>query len=86
MRLFGKNLKLSHIQTVPQSQRRPRLILNFSSPTNKEIPSVNDTTDREIALKLIHFGRALSHILNAIWEADPKEGPVRVSKLDVTDT
>ena len=34
----------------------------------------------------MHFGRAFSRILQAIWEADPAEGLVRVSKLDVVDT
>ena len=33
----------------------------------------------------MQFGKAFPHILQAIWEADPAEGPVRVSKLDVTD-
>ena len=33
----------------------------------------------------MQFGRAFPRILQAIWEADPKEGPVQVSKLDVTD-
>ena len=33
----------------------------------------------------MQFGRAFPHILQAIWEADPAEGLVRVSKLDVTD-
>ena len=33
----------------------------------------------------MQFGIAFLHILQAIWEADSKEGPVRVSKLGVTD-
>ena len=33
----------------------------------------------------MQFGRAFPHILQAIWEAVLAEGPVRVSKLDVTD-
>ena len=85
VRLFGEQLKLSRIAAVPQAQRRPRLILNLSAPPDKETPSVNDTTDREIAPESMQFGRAFPRILQAIWEADPAEGPVRVSKLDVTD-
>ena len=34
----------------------------------------------------LQFGRAFPRILQAVWEADPIQGPVRVSKLDVTDT
>ena len=33
----------------------------------------------------MQFGRAFPRSLQAIWEADPKEGSVRVSKLDMTD-
>ena len=41
--------------------------------------------DREIALELIQFGRELPCILQAIYESDPAEVPVRVSKPDVVD-
>ena len=85
VRLSGEKLKLSHIAAVPQAHRRPHLILNLFAPPDKETPSVNDTTDREIAPESMQFGRAFPRILQAIWEADPVEGPVRVSKLDVTD-
>ena len=33
----------------------------------------------------MQFGRSFPRILQAILEADPEEGLVRVSKLDVTD-
>ena len=33
----------------------------------------------------MQIGCELPHILQAIWEADPSEGPVQVSKIDVTD-
>ena len=33
----------------------------------------------------MQFGRAPQNILQAIWEADPEEGLVRVSKIDVID-
>ena len=49
------------------------------------MPSVNDIIDREVAPESMQFGRALPCILQAIWEADPVQGPVQVSKLDVTD-
>ena len=70
---------------VPQAQIRPRLILNLSEPPDKETPSVKITTDREIAPESMQFGRAFPHIIQAIWQADPEEGSVQVSKTDVTD-
>ena len=76
--IFGESLKLSHITAVPQSHHQPRLILNLSENSDKVMPSVNNTTDRDIALEKIHFGRALPHTLNAIWETDPAEGPIGV--------
>ena len=85
VRLFGEQINLSHIAAVQQAQRQLRLILNLSAPPDKETPSVNNTTDREIAPESVQFGRDFPGILQAIWEADPAEGPVRVSKHDVTD-
>ena len=48
VKLFGVKLNISRIAAVPQAQVRPRLILNFSTQSDKETPSVNYTTDREI--------------------------------------
>ena len=39
---------------------------------------------REIAPESMQFGRAFLRIIQAIWEADPEEVLIRVSKLDVT--
>ena len=52
---------------------------------NSDTLSVNETTDRVAALELLQFGRAFPRILQAVCEADPVQGPVRVSTLDVTD-
>ena len=84
--MFREKLKLSRIMGVPQVQRQPCLILlNLSGKPNEGTPSGNDTTDREVAPDSIQFGRAFSCILQAMWEVDPAEGPVRVSKVDVMD-
>ena len=50
VRLFGEKLNLSCIVAVPHAQCWPRLIMNLSAPLDKETPSVNNTTDRQIAL------------------------------------
>ena len=70
---------------MPQAHRRPRLILNLSAQPDSNTLSVNETTDREAAPESLQFGRAFPRILQEVWEADPIQGPVRVSKLDVTD-
>ena len=63
VKLFGDKLKLSRIAAVPQDQCRPRLILNLLAQPNKETPSVDDTTDREISPESTQFGRAFPRIL-----------------------
>ena len=68
---------------MPQANRRPRLILNLLARPDSNTPSVNKTTDREAVPEPLQFGRAFPRILQAVWEADPAQGPVRVSKLDV---
>ena len=80
MRLFGEKLKLSRIAAVPQAHRRLRLILNLLPQPDSNTLSVNETTDREAAPESRQFGRAFPRILQAVWEADPIQGPVRVSK------
>ena len=85
MRLFGERLKLSRIAGVPQAHCRPRLILNLSAQPDSDTLSFNETTNREAAPELLQFGRAFPRILQAVWEANPVQGLVRVSKLDVTN-
>ena len=67
VRIFGGNLKISHIAAVPQAHHRLYLILNLSSESNKGTPSFNDTANREVALESMQFGRAFPRIIQAIW-------------------
>ena len=85
IQLFGERLKPSHIAVVPQAHRCPRLILDLLEQLDSDTLSVNETTDREAAPDSLHFSRALPRKLKTVWEAYPVQGPVRVSKLDVTD-
>ena len=85
IRLCGERLKLYRMAAVPQAHRCPRLILNLFAQPDSDTPSVNETTNREAAPESLQFGWAFPCILRAVWEADPVQGPVRVSKLDVTD-
>ena len=70
---------------VVQANLRLHLILNLSVKPDEGMPSVNNINDRDITPDLIQFGQLLPRILQTIWVADPTKGPVRVSKLDVTD-
>ena len=85
IRLFGENLNISCITAVPQAHCRLRLILNLLSHPESDTSSVNETTDREAALESLQFGRAFPCILQAVWEENPVQGLVWVSKLDITD-
>ena len=85
MRLFGENLKLSRIAAVPQAHLCPRLIINLLAQPDSNTLSVNETTNRETAPELLHLGRASPCILQEVWEADPIQSLVIMSKLNVTD-
>ena len=85
LRVFGVNLNISWIAAVPQEHCRPRLILNLSAQPNEGKPSVIETTVREIFPEFFQFKPTFLHILQAIWEADPVQGPVQVSNLDIRD-
>ena len=85
VRIFGERLNLSCIAAVPQGQPEPCLIFNILEQTDTCIPSVNETTDIEIAPELMQLMNAFPCNLQMIWDADPSKGPVQASKLDVTD-
>ena len=70
---------------VTQAHLRPRLILNLSTHPDSDTLSVNDTTNREAAQESLQFGWALPRILQAVWETEPVQSPVQVSKADVTN-
>ena len=85
VRIFGERLNISRIMELPQAHIQPRLILNLLSQTDKHMPSVNNTMNREIALESLQFGLALPCILQDIWESDPADSPFRILKPDVMD-
>ena len=71
VRVFWDKLKLSCIADIPQDYFHPRLIINLLAKTNEGMPSVNNTTYRDVSLESMKFGRALPRILQEIFGADP---------------
>ena len=73
------NLRISPMGAVPQCERRPRIIVDYS------FSSVNQEADRGAPPEAMQFGRALNRVLHRIATADPADGPVYLSKLDISD-
>jgi hypothetical protein len=79
MVLDEENLRLSPIGVVPQRDRRPRTICDYSFfLVNLDIIPLAPT-------KSMQFGRALWRILQQVSDADPRLGPVHLSKIDIAD-
>jgi hypothetical protein len=77
--LHMTNLRLSPLGVVPQRDRRPRTISDYS------FFDVNDETCPLAPLESMQFGRALHLLLQRIAKANPRYGPVYLSKLDIAD-
>ena len=74
-----EQLQLSPAGVKPERDRRPRLICDHSwYPVNElSLPNVPRET--------MQFGRALQRILHSVRHANPRYGPVYLSKHDVKD-
>jgi hypothetical protein len=77
--LHEPNLRLSPLGVVPQRDRRPRTICDYS------FFLVNLDTIPLAPAEYMQFGRALWRILTTIHKADPQLGPVFLSKVDIAD-
>ena len=84
LRVFREKIKISCIAAVPQTHRLLQLIINLLAQPDRVKPSVNNNMYREIAPESMQFGQAFLRILQGIWDSDLGEGPVQVSKLNVT--
>ena len=78
VRVFGDKLKLSCIDAAHQDHLRPCLITKPLKNPDEGMPSVNETTEREVASEPMQFRRTLPHILQATWESDRAKGPIWV--------
>jgi hypothetical protein len=73
------NLRLSPLGVVPQRDRRPRTIVDYTySDVNQETKSMSPK-------EAMQFGKALPRLLQKIRFADPSFGPVYMLKVDIAD-
>lgn len=73
------SLRLSPLGVVPQRDRRPRLIVDYT------FSGVNNNTVSLSPREAMQFGRALQRVLAKVVHADPRFGPVHMAKIDIAD-
>jgi hypothetical protein len=73
------SLRVSPIGVVPQHERRPRPIVDYS------FPGLNKETLKLAPQEAMQFGRALERIITQVVRADPRYGPVKFIKIDLSD-
>jgi len=74
-----KGLRVSPIGVVPQHERRPRTIVDYS------FLGLNQETLKLSPQEAAQFGRALERIITQVVHADPRCGPVKFVKIDLSD-
>jgi hypothetical protein len=74
-----QGLRIFPLGVVPQRDRRPRLIVDYS------FSGINADTLPLAPHESMQFGRALQRVLAKIVHADPRYGPVFMSKIDIAD-
>ena len=74
-----RNLRISPMGCVPQHDRRPRTIVDYT------FFGLNDDTLPIAPLDAMQFGNALPRLLRHVVMADPAAGPVQLIKVDISD-
>ena len=72
-------LRLSPLGVVPQRERRPRIIVDYS------YSRINTETAKRAPPEAMQFGRTLERLFERIYTANPRFGPVHMLKLDIAD-
>ena len=72
-------LRLSPLGVVPQRDRRPRIIVDYT------FWGINDDTVPLAPSESMQFGRALERILHKIRRANRRFGPTYMIKVDIAD-
>lgn len=78
-RRVQRQLRISPMGVVPQRERRPRVIVDYS------FSGVNEETVKLAPREAMQFGKALERILRQIVEASPEYGPTYLLKIDISD-
>ena len=72
-------LRISPIGVVPQRDRRPRLIVDYT------FSGVNADTVPLAPKDAMQFGQALQRVMSKVVHADARYGPVHLAKIDIAD-
>ena len=83
--VFGDHIRISCLASVDQANRKPRLICNSSAALDDVIPTVNASIEKSTAPNAMQFGACLTRFLQKISQADTFDGPVWISKWDISD-
>ena len=73
------NLRLSPLGVVPQRDRRPRVIVDYT------FWGINEETVPLAPSESMQFGRALERVLRKIRRANRRYGPTFMIKVDIAD-
>ena len=73
------HLRLSPLGVVPQRDRRPRIIVDYT------FWGINDDTVPLAPSESMQFGRALERVLHKIRRANRRFGPTYMIKVDIAD-
>ena len=73
------HLRLSPLGVVPQRDRRPRIIVDYT------FWGINDDTVPLAPSEAMQFGRALERVLHRIRRANRRFGPTYMIKVDIAD-
>ena len=68
-----------------QANRKHCLICNSLAAPDDFTPAINASTNKSTASDAMQFGACLPRFLQKILEADPLDGPVWFSKLEISD-
>ena len=83
--VFGDRIRIFCLAYVNQANRKLRLICNYSLAPDDVTPTVNAPTGKSTSPNDMQFGALLPRFLQNIWEADPSDGPLWLSKQDIPD-
>jgi hypothetical protein len=76
--LTEEELRFSPLGVLPQRDRQPRSIIDYS------FSRINDDMVLMAPPEAMQFGKTLWRILSAIVRSNPRLGPVYLSKVDIT--